>query len=103
MNEPIFTPDLDGQMRMIAALRAQLAGRTGGPEQTELVETHISWVLLAGDEAFKIKKAVGLDFLDYSTLEDRRFFCQEELRLNRRTAPELEIAASTDPTTNCGG
>ncbi|MCB1900239.1 MAG: AAA family ATPase [Rhodocyclaceae bacterium] len=91
MNEPIFTPDLDGQMRMIAALRAQLAGRTGGPERTELVETHISWVLLAGDEAFKIKKAVGLDFLDFSTLEDRRFFCQEELRLNRRTAPELYL------------
>lgn len=54
-------------------------------------ETHISWVLLAGAYAYKIKKPVTLPFLDYGTLEKRRFYCQEELRLNRRFAPELYL------------
>lgn len=54
-----------------------------------VVETHISWVLLTGSYAYKIKKAVDLGFLDFSTLERRRFFCEEELRLNRRLAPAL--------------
>ncbi|CAL1239161.1 AAA family ATPase [Candidatus Methylocalor cossyra] len=55
----------------------------------ELRETHISWVLLAGDFAYKIKKPVNLGFLDFSTLELRRWFCTEELRLNRRYAGNL--------------
>ena len=54
-----------------------------------VVETHISWVLLTGPYAYKIKKAVDLGFLDFSTLELRRYYCEEELRLNRRLAPEL--------------
>lgn len=54
-------------------------------------ETHISWVLLAGEFAYKIKKPVSLPFLDYGTVEKRRFYCQEELRLNRRFAPELYL------------
>ena len=58
----------------------------------ELLETHISWVLLAGDYAYKIKKPVSLGFVDFSTLQSRRFYCEEELRLNRRTAPELYLA-----------
>lgn len=57
----------------------------------ELIETHISWVLLTGSYAYKIKKAVNLGFLDFSTLEKRRFYCQEELRLNRRFAPRLYL------------
>lgn len=56
-----------------------------------LVETHISWVLLTGPYAYKIKKPVNLGFLDFSTLEKRRFFCEEELRLNRRLAPSLYL------------
>jgi len=64
-------------------------------------ETHISWVLLTGHDAYKIKKAVDLGFLDFSTLEKRRFYCSEELRLNRRLAPQLyldvlTIGGSTD-------
>jgi aminoglycoside phosphotransferase family enzyme/predicted kinase len=54
-----------------------------------VVETHISWVLLTGEWAYKIKKPVNLGFLDFSTLELRRHFCEEELRLNRRLAPEI--------------
>ncbi len=57
----------------------------------ELIETHISWVLLTGTYAYKIKKPVNLGFLDFSSLEKRRFYCQEELRLNRRFAPQLYL------------
>ena len=57
----------------------------------ELVETHISWIFLAGDFAYKLKKPLDLGFLDFSTLEKRRFYCQEELRLNRRFAPQLYL------------
>lgn len=59
--------------------------------QVELVETHISWVLLAGDFAYKIKKPVKLPFLDFSTLELRRQSCLDELRLNRRYAPDIYL------------
>ena len=66
-------------------------------ERVEVLETHISWVLLAGDYAYKVKKPVDLGFLDFSTLAARRFYCDEELRLNRRTAPRLylEVVAIT--------
>ncbi|MDH4073904.1 MAG: AAA family ATPase, partial [Gammaproteobacteria bacterium] len=57
----------------------------------ELVETHISWLLLAGDFAYKIKKPLTLDFLDFSSLEKRRFYCEEELRLNRPWAPDIYL------------
>jgi uncharacterized protein len=63
-------------------------------EGVEVHQTHISWVLLAGEFAYKIKKPVKLPFLDFSTLEKRRYFCEEELRLNRRTAEELYLAAA---------
>ncbi|MFV1997779.1 MAG: AAA family ATPase [Acidiferrobacterales bacterium] len=56
-----------------------------------VVETHISWILLTGLYAYKIKKPVNLGFVDFSTLEKRRHYCQEELRLNRRLAPELYV------------
>ena len=57
----------------------------------EVFETHISWVIATGTFAYKIKKAVKLDFLDFSTLERRRHYCEEELRLNRRWAPDLYL------------
>jgi aminoglycoside phosphotransferase family enzyme/predicted kinase len=56
-----------------------------------LIQTHISFVLLTGPYAYKVKKAVDLGFLDFSTLERRRHFCQEELRLNARGAPGLYV------------
>lgn len=58
-------------------------------ENVRMIETHISFVLLTGNYAYKLKKAVNLGFLDFTTLKLRHFFCQEELRLNRRLAPEL--------------
>ncbi len=60
-------------------------------QPVELMETHASWVLLAGDHAYKIKKPITLPFLDYGTLEQRRSCCEAELRLNRRYAPELYL------------
>jgi len=57
----------------------------------ERLETHISWLLLAGDYVYKIKKPVDFGFLDFSSLERRRFFCLEELRLNRRLAPTVYL------------
>ena len=59
--------------------------------RVELIQTHISWVLLTGDYAYKIKKPVNLGFLDFTTLAARRHYCEEELRLNRRLAPELYL------------
>ena len=60
-------------------------------EGIRLIETHISWVLLTGRYAYKLKKPLDLGFLDFSTLERRREACETELELNRRTAPELYL------------
>ena len=68
-----------------------------GITQVQVIETHISWVLLTGKIAYKVKKPVNLGFVDFTTLEKRKFFCFEELRLNKRLAPELyiDVAAIT--------
>ena len=50
----------------------------------ELRQTHISYLLFAGDFVYKVKKPLDLGFLNFTTLEQRQHFCQEELRLNRR-------------------
>lgn len=60
-------------------------------DSIELLETHISWVILAGDFVYKIKKPVDFGFLDFSSLEKRQHYCREELRLNRRFAPDLYL------------
>ena len=60
-----------------------------------LIETHISWVLLAGDYAYKVKKPVDLGFADFSTIGRRKHFCEEEIRLNRRLAPEIYLGVVT--------
>jgi aminoglycoside phosphotransferase family enzyme/predicted kinase len=55
----------------------------------EIRETHISWVFIAGDSAYKLKKPIVLPFVDYGTRERRQHMCQEEMRLNRRLAPSI--------------
>ena len=60
-------------------------------DRVELVETHISWVFLAGERVYKVKKPVDLGFLDFRTLRRRRHFCREEVRLNRRLAPDTYL------------
>jgi aminoglycoside phosphotransferase family enzyme/predicted kinase len=61
------------------------------PSQVTHLETHISHIFLAGDLVYKIKKPVGFSFLDFSTLQKRRYFLHEELRLNRRLAPSVYL------------
>lgn len=60
-------------------------------EDPRLVETHISWLVLVGAYAYKIKKPLDLGFLDFSTLTRRKHYCEEEVRLNRRTAPDIYL------------
>lgn len=57
----------------------------------QLIETHISWVILTGEYVYKIKKPMNFGFLDFTSLEKRAFYCQAELRLNQRLAPELYL------------
>ncbi len=82
-------PGIDFQRKLMAALVRSAAQPDAMPVQ--LIETHISWVLLIGKYAYKFKKALNLGFLDYTSLEQRHHFCREELRLNRRTAPSLYL------------
>lgn len=63
----------------------------GKYESSELVETQISWIILAEDFAYKIKRPVKFSFLDFSSLEKRKFYCDEELRLNQRLEPEMYL------------
>src|SRR5688572_17471676 len=76
--------------RMLAALRDP-ACYGHAVERIEILETHISWVILTGRYAYKIKKPVNLGFLDFTSLAARRHYCEEELRLNRRFAPDLYL------------
>ncbi|WP_370279151.1 AAA family ATPase [Pontibacterium sp.] len=57
--------------------------------EIQVIETHISWLFLTGDYAYKVKKPVDFGFLDFTTLEKRKLFCEEELRLNQRLAPDI--------------
>lgn len=54
-----------------------------------MLQTHISWILLTDNHAWKIKKPVNFGFLDFSTIEKRHFYCKEEVRLNRRLCPDI--------------
>lgn len=60
-------------------------------KRVELVQTHISWVFLADEFAYKVKKPVNFGFLDFSTAQLRRYFCEEEVRLNRRLSSDLYL------------
>jgi len=61
------------------------------PDSVQVVQTHISFIFIAGDLVYKVKKAVNFGFLDFTTLEKRKFYCDEELRLNRRLAKEIYL------------
>ncbi len=61
------------------------------PQRVELVQTQMSYVLLAGDYAYKLKKPVNLGYLDYTTLEKRRALCYKETELNRRLCPDAYL------------
>jgi aminoglycoside phosphotransferase family enzyme/predicted kinase len=86
------------QAQLVESLRRSAALGAGPSAQpVRVIETHISYVLLAGAFAYKIKKAVDLQFVNGSTLAARRHYCNEELRLNRPLAPSvyLDVVAIT--------
>ena len=91
------TKKTDGLPPLIRALLTDPVCYDHPVGKVELVETHISWVLLTGNYAYKIKKPVDLGFLDFSTLARRQQDCVDELRLNRRLAAEyyLDVVAIT--------
>ncbi len=62
------------------------------PRKIELVQTQMSFIFLTGDYVYKVKKPVDLGYLDYTTLEQRHFFCRQELELNRRLCPDAYLA-----------
>ena len=57
----------------------------------DILQTHISFVALTGKYAYKVKKPVNFGFLDFSTLEKRKYFCEEEMKLNRRLCPDIYL------------
>src|SRR5215813_11384843 len=76
----------EGDQDAVFALLADPA--THGGSAVKRVDTHAAAVFLAGERALKVKRAVRFPFLDYSTLERRRFYCEREVEVNRRFAPE---------------
>ena len=76
----------DDQVEVIAFLSA--AGTHAGLS-VERIDTHTAVVFLAGDRAYKLKRAVRFDYLDFSTVDRRQALCDAEVRLNRRTAPGI--------------
>ena len=77
---------LADKLRFLASADAH-----SGKAVPEVIETHMSWVFLAGDRVLKLKKPVRTPFLDFSTLAAREFNCREEVRLNRRLAPDVYV------------
>lgn len=90
MNTTKFVgPDPTIQTRLTEMLKPELYGKS--KIRVRLIQTHTSWVFIAGEFAYKVKKPVNFGFLDYTTLSARKFFCNEEFRLNRLLSPELYI------------
>jgi aminoglycoside phosphotransferase family enzyme/predicted kinase len=86
----VAAAEAEGQQEVIAFLRDP-ASYGAGVARVDIVETHISLVFLAGDRAYKLKRAVKLPYLDFSTAALRQEACEAELALNRRTAPALYL------------
>lgn len=80
---------MTGDQADVIAFLADPASHGNGVSEVERIDTHASVVFLAGTRAFKLKRAVRYPFLDYSTLELRRHYCEREVAINRRTAPAL--------------
>jgi uncharacterized protein len=85
-----FATNREEQARLIGSLTTPML-HGAACAAVQVIETHISYVLLTGEFAYKIKKAVALGFLDFRTLAARRFYCERELLLNSRLAPALYL------------
>ena len=82
VSQPEFVEDL---------LKPEAYPKNERPSSVRLQETHISWLFFTGLYVYKVKKSVNFGFLDFSTLEKRRFYCTEEVRLNSRLAPDVYL------------
>jgi aminoglycoside phosphotransferase family enzyme/predicted kinase len=78
-------------MRQDEIIRRLSSGEGFGDTRPERIDTHVSTIFLAGDDAYKLKRAVATSYLDYSTLEQRLRFCRAEVEINRRTAPGIYL------------
>ncbi|MCA1408344.1 hypothetical protein I6F26_30545 [Ensifer sp. IC3342] len=81
-------PDFSAALTQKVQFLSNPASHPQRPDKIETRETHMSWVFIADDWVLKLKKPVSRSHLDFSTVEARKFFCEEELRLNRRLARE---------------
>jgi aminoglycoside phosphotransferase family enzyme/predicted kinase len=92
----------DDQQEVIAFLKDP-SSYGEAVQRVEIIETHVSLIFIAGDRAYKLKRAVGYPYLDFSTAERRRRACEAELALNRRTAPSLYLEVRGLVRTAAGG
>lgn len=88
--EPTVSPTLDEKVAFLERPESYPHEVDG----VESIESHMSWVFLAGDRAYKLKKPVRYEFLDFSTAEKRREDCRAEVGLNRRLAPDVYLGVS---------
>jgi aminoglycoside phosphotransferase family enzyme/predicted kinase len=86
MNEPVRLPNL------VDDLQRPEAYPPPRPTAVTVIATHISWVFVTDHDVWKLKRPVNYGFVDYTTLERRRHFCEEEVRLNWRLAPDVYLA-----------
>ncbi|HEU0273940.1 MAG TPA: AAA family ATPase, partial [Candidatus Udaeobacter sp.] len=86
-----MTSPRNGQSQELIAFLESPESYPHKPAEVRTIQTHISWVFIASPFVFKVKKPVNLGFLDFSTLEKRHYFCQREIALNRRLAPEVYL------------
>jgi len=88
----LLSPDRKGTPRLAAKVRfLQSPFAHGGRTDVQSIETHMSWVFLAGDRVLKLKKPVRFPMLDFTSLEAREHCCREEVRLNARLAPGVYL------------
>src|SRR5262245_27761529 len=92
-----------GDQAEVIAFLGDSASYMGRPEQVERCETHGALVFLAGEEAWKIKRAVRFPYMDFSTLAKRKTVCAREVAINRRMAPELYLGCVPIVRTGGGG
>lgn len=86
----------------VIAFLSEPSSYTPQPDAVERIDTHGAIVFLAGDRAFKIKRAVKLAYLDFSTLEQRRRVCEREVEINRMTAPQIYLRTVAITRRRCG-
>ena len=77
-----------------ALARPSAYPRTAGARSVQTLETHISYLFLTGERVYKVKKPVDFSFLNFTTLARRRWYCHEEVRLNRRLSPEVYLGVA---------